>query len=373
MTSIVESDPLTVLLNIADDPRLADHGFRGMTVVPGATYLERTLNALSLSSATLRNIQFTAAAILSDQGTLRFKLLTQEVESGREVRWQAEQTHATLVVAEEQPVAPSPMLNPQTAIAQELEGEVSRSRDQFYDWLRRGGNEYGPRFQRVERWSRMGAVAVSRIDEPAALDTDSVTCPLDPPMLDACIQTLAALKAHDTDTFVLSSIDELQVYGQSATSGWIRAVLHDHSGNSLSGDITLWNDLGHCVAAARGVRLQLFQQQSEIPSAPATPVTIAANFTAEPVADTLHFWGRELNSPWEITFAPYNQVFQQLIHRGSELNANRSGFNATLLCLDELGRSQGRLVPVVDEEEREAILSRGEPPHSPGRWGHSAP
>jgi FkbH-like protein len=41
-------------------------------------------------------------------------------------------------------------------------------------------------------------------------------------------------------------------------------------------------------------------------------VAIAATFTAEPVERTLQFWLEELGVPGAITFAPYNQVLQQL-------------------------------------------------------------
>lgn len=51
-------------------------------------------------------------------------------------------------------------------------------------------------------------------------------------------------------------------------------------------------------------------------------IAIAATFTAEPIADSLAFWMRELNivSDNSIEFAPYNQIFQQLLDPTSLLN-----------------------------------------------------
>ncbi len=58
---------------------------------------------------------------------------------------------------------------------------------------------------------------------------------------------------------------------------------------------------------------------------------IAASFTAEPLGDVLRFWAERLGLDLEIAFAPYQQVFQQLLDPESLFSRNRSGFNAILL------------------------------------------
>ena len=50
---------------------------------------------------------------------------------------------------------------------------------------------------------------------------------------------------------------------------------------------------------------------------PAHRIVVTATFTAEPVRDTLEFWMRELSLPAAVEFAPYDQVFQQLLDPGS--------------------------------------------------------
>ena len=62
-------------------------------------------------------------------------------------------------------------------------------------------------------------------------------------------------------------------------------------------------------------------------------VALAATFTAEPVEEVLAFWLRELGLEYRIRFAPYNQVFQQLLDPGSLLGANRGGVNVLLVRL----------------------------------------
>jgi len=64
-------------------------------------------------------------------------------------------------------------------------------------------------------------------------------------------------------------------------------------------------------------------------------VAVAATFTAEPLEDVLKFWFRHLGWAFSVQFAPYNQVFQQLLDPGSLLARNREGFNVVLLRLED--------------------------------------
>lgn len=66
-----------------------------------------------------------------------------------------------------------------------------------------------------------------------------------------------------------------------------------------------------------------------------TALVVAATFTAEPIRDALAFWATQLGMPADIRFAPYNQVFQQLLDPSSELLRNRDGINVLLLRLED--------------------------------------
>lgn len=65
---------------------------------------------------------------------------------------------------------------------------------------------------------------------------------------------------------------------------------------------------------------------------------ISATFTAEPIEPVLAFWGRQLQTPVEIRFAPYNQLAQTLADPASEFAANQHGVNVLLLRLEDLAR-----------------------------------
>lgn len=69
-------------------------------------------------------------------------------------------------------------------------------------------------------------------------------------------------------------------------------------------------------------------------------IAIAATFTVEPLADVLEFWRRTLEMPARIAFAPYNQVFQQLLDSTSVMARNRTGLNVVLLRWEDLGNRE---------------------------------
>src|SRR5688572_5570855 len=64
-------------------------------------------------------------------------------------------------------------------------------------------------------------------------------------------------------------------------------------------------------------------------------IAITATFTAEPLERPLTFWLEELQLPARIAFAPYNQVFQQLVDPSSLLATNRTGVNIILVGFED--------------------------------------
>ncbi len=66
-------------------------------------------------------------------------------------------------------------------------------------------------------------------------------------------------------------------------------------------------------------------------------LVVAATFTANLVEKYLAFWMRKLDLPFDIVFAPYSQVFQQLLDPSSLLSKNEGGVNVILVRLEDLG------------------------------------
>jgi FkbH-like protein len=87
---------------------------------------------------------------------------------------------------------------------------------------------------------------------------------------------------------------------------------------------------------------------------PATwAVAVAATFTAEPVGPTLRFWLGALGLGGGVTFAPYNQVLQQLLDPSSELGRNAGGVNAVLVRFEDWSRF------LEDRSDEAGVLARG--------------
>jgi FkbH-like protein len=73
-------------------------------------------------------------------------------------------------------------------------------------------------------------------------------------------------------------------------------------------------------------------------------IAIASTFTSEPVRESLEFWATQFGWALNIRFAPFNQLFQQLLDPGSTLSANKSGVNVLLVRWDDL-LPQGEATP----------------------------
>ena len=70
-------------------------------------------------------------------------------------------------------------------------------------------------------------------------------------------------------------------------------------------------------------------------------IAISATFTAEAIQPGLEFWARELGLDYEIRFAGYNQLFQQLLDPAGLFARNCAGFNVGLLRFEDWLRDGG--------------------------------
>ncbi|MDJ0508251.1 MAG: HAD-IIIC family phosphatase [Crocosphaera sp.] len=88
-------------------------------------------------------------------------------------------------------------------------------------------------------------------------------------------------------------------------------------------------------------------------------LAITATFTAEPVKESLVFWAQELDLPWNIEFAPYNQVFQQLLNPNSHLSQNQQGANVILVRFEDwLHSDNNDSIPINNYEEIKENIER---------------
>ena len=65
-------------------------------------------------------------------------------------------------------------------------------------------------------------------------------------------------------------------------------------------------------------------------------VSIAASFSGEFIQEFMEFWFLKLGWNFEVKFAPFNQVFQELLNASSLLRSNRKGHNILMIRLEDL-------------------------------------
>ncbi|NEO30634.1 MAG: amino acid adenylation domain-containing protein [Symploca sp. SIO3C6] len=89
---------------------------------------------------------------------------------------------------------------------------------------------------------------------------------------------------------------------------------------------------------------------------PKQKIVITATFTSEPLEDSLLYWLKEIGVPYSIEFAPYNQVFQELLNPASLLATNENGVNIILVRFEDWEQDKNRLQLIVDHEFKTKII-----------------
>jgi FkbH-like protein len=77
-------------------------------------------------------------------------------------------------------------------------------------------------------------------------------------------------------------------------------------------------------------------------NAPSGSISIAATFTAEPIAPSLSFILDQAGVPLDVHFAPYHQVFQELLSDAGLLIKNAKGINVVLVRIEDFVRDELR-------------------------------
>jgi FkbH-like protein/FkbM family methyltransferase len=341
-------------ISIRTSPYLADHGFQGMTVLPGSFYIETALRidreASGYVSGVVRNASFHNPVILLAEGTA-LKVDVRVCGEGR-VEYTFYETSGEINGAARavQPYAAKLEIdrNPLTPVASGVE-EVSiqtfqtqahstMDQERFYGKLRENGNEYGPSFQKVSSIWWTGDQSLGKISV-ARRHRESASHVVHPGVLDAITQVMAPFVEGRGKTFALRSIERLEVIDVNFPDTlWAHATLRprrDHDGNTFVGDVRAFDQSGKPYLACYGVSISLLESLDAPGERPAVTLTIASNFTVEPLEDSLNFWADYFGFPVRLEFTPYNQVFQQLLDGGGAFSKNGDGVNIILLNLQE--------------------------------------
>jgi FkbH-like protein/FkbM family methyltransferase len=332
-------------------PYLADHGFHDMVVLPGSFYIElvRRIHRelFQRDAISLHRIEFERPVILTDDVVITVR--AEQSTDGRvayelfeatsdEVDRSPDQPLCARLEVDVDPAAPGM----ERAAFGSNSGNFSKTADrrataaEFYGKLRSNGNEYGTAFQVLDEIRQSDLEASAHF-----ADTTNSTVSLSPPRLDAAPQLLSAFSLDHGRTFILKSIDRLVVHSSSGRLPWeilaTRIDSPDTDGTGLVGSVAVFDADDQCLWEVTGVTLAFIDRPAagESTSSDATQLSVASTFTAEPLEDSLRFWGEHFNRPVRVEFAPYNQVFQQLLDPTSAFHRNRAGINSIVLGLED--------------------------------------
>jgi FkbH-like protein/FkbM family methyltransferase len=344
-------------------PYLADHGFQDMIVLPGSFYIELALRthveSLHARMGSVKRAKFQNPVLLSE------RTATLSVEA----RWLDNQTvhYAFREDGAGQPCAileiecgrHSPAKTATTVFpieAFQRRAVYLGDQAEYYRRLNENGNQYGPRFQNLRQVWQCGEEILGRLCVRRN-DTDSGRDYLDPIFVDGVVQVLPGLFLDGGKTFILKGIGELISFQDDLPDdAWVHARLRprrDLDVDERIGDIDVFDHSGACRLRLRGVRFAHLDRTEPKKNAETskTRIVVASTFTAEPVADSLQFWGDYFGIPVQVSFAPYNQVFQELLDPSSEMRRNKDGVNAILLNLgDWVGSDHSNQLKISPEK-----------------------
>ena len=150
-------------------------------------------------------------------------------------------------------------------------------------------------------------------------------------------QNLSLACEYKTEIFERETIEQLL----ASFRGVLEALLKNPAAKIADFEIT-----PELVAQAKLAAAQPATVQPAAANAREEKIAIAATFTAEPIEEPLRYWIKELELPVDVEFAPFNQVFQQLLDPASVLAKNSRGANVVLLRVADLGGDSGTAAEV---------------------------
>jgi FkbH-like protein/FkbM family methyltransferase len=350
-------------------PYLADHGFQDMVVLPGSFFIEMALcmhRELCKGVPTvLRSVTFNNPIVLSPEDTV-IKVEVRDDGDGRieytfyeasvgdgSARPPAQQYAAKLEIDRNQSRSLKTGTDAFSIAAFQAQSHAVIDAEHFYKTLRENGNQYGPHFQNVSSiWQAsdqsLGRLSVTRQFREAEPHY------LHPSLLDSMMQLLVPLVMEKGKTFILRSIEKVEVtdlnFPDTLWGHATRLLGGEGDGNNFVGNVRVFDQLGKLYVELSGVTFTLLDRFEVANEKAATNLVIAANFSAEPLKDSLKFWDDHFGIHSQIAFAPYNQIFQQLLDTKSALCRNSDGVNIILLSLEEWAVANRHTVMNLDKE-----------------------
>ena len=349
-----------ITLGLDSFPFLEHHGFQDMIILPGSFYVEIAAsiykNKLNKVPGIITDINFNNLVSLSgkDSTSLYFNFTKDDsaVVNFRFREVEKDNTMSTTISVNHQN-SEQKEVTVDLAFIDEFIQSSDRmiSADVFYSDLMVNSNQYGPSFRLIDYiWlSQDTAVASFNFSKHTVRNGDFI---LDPMKLDTFTQMLSSLNDSKGRTFILNSIGKIIIYNSNLTGDIYcmgKVTRRENDGKGFIGELTVFDkSSGRVYLQFTDVRLSYLENlKSESQNNPDTrkKIYVSATFTAEPVERSLSFWNNYFGNDFRIEFAPYNQVFQELLNPSGLLSTNRDGINTILLNIEDWANNTSSLVP----------------------------
>ena len=340
---------------------LNDHKVQGMVLMPGTQFLQYGqdfLKELGLGkNVVLNNVEFQKILVLDRNKNYTLELEITDNNDGS--------FNFTCLDAENgQPymsctISKCPDLSSSiNADKPELSAiSIDKSSDglpgeKFYKKLNERGNQYGPNFRGIHKiWESTGeGEAIGKLHTPEGLATESHVEGIHPAVLDAATHPLISLGASDDSTVLLAGCDQYKYVSIPGVPTWSYAKIDSIASESFKGDIFVLNENKKIMVYFAGVTFRYLSYKKEVSRA-VKKIGISSTFTSDLIEDTLKFWGEQIGYNPKITFAPYNQIFQQLLDPSSILGKNDQDFNVLLVNVEDwIRESEGETSTISKTE-----------------------
>jgi FkbH-like protein/FkbM family methyltransferase len=370
MIKSVKAGELKVNLKLL--PYFKDHAFKDMIVLPGSAFTEMALviysSIYNKVPSVIRNVKFGNLTILTNEDViLKFEVSADEdnkriefYEPGIESATDKSFT-TTFELEDGKQIGQRPAVPGNSFTEFINNADSSLLSEEFYGRLYLNGNQYGSSFRNIKNIWLKDNNALCELDFSGIRHLSGNKFLIDPVKLDSFTHLLSALSSEEGRTFILSSISELVIYDSELPEhAWCYGKLNSQSkGNNsgFEGELKIYGDDGTLYLELSGVKFKYLNKQEQKEKPAEKTICIASTFTADPLSDSLRFWNNYFNASMDIRYAPYNQVFQELLNPQSMLASNDKGFNVILLGLEDWTRREHKLVPLVSREELDKVFN----------------
>ena len=363
-TSIINKDEnivsIQIRINSGPNCYLTDHVFRNTPMLPGVFFIELAVNGyfkfFGKYPEKINNLKFLHPVIL-ERDKIHINIKVDETATPK-MYFSENQTDTNAELELHFGVESSkPVDHRISNLSDFIKNADTFNPEIFYSKLYKNGNQYGPCFRNLKTLWKKGNQALAQMADISGLPGNN-NHPLHPALLDSAIHLISALTQAGGEIFVLDSIKEIKIFNKvPGDEIWCKAELDPVQSelNGFEGNVDIINPSGDIFIRLSGVRFKYPEQLPHNKSQ--KKLVFAGSFTIDPLMDSLKFWNYYFDYPFEIEFAPYGQIFQQLLDSSGLLKKNNEGINIILLNPEDwIDSKTGKINPVLSEEESTLLL-----------------